>query len=99
MIKKKLTALLATLLVMVSLAGCGSNPVETKAEKAAPAAAVSAQNESGRNVVDLSTLPPFSGKPYVVINNNEPSFSQEDMKTTSVERYSDLDPLGRCGPA
>ena len=99
MIKKKLTALLATLLVMVSLAGCGSNPVEPKAEKAVPAAAVSAQNESGRNVVDLSTLPPFSGKPYVVINNNEPSFSQEDMKTTSVERYSDLDPSGRCGPA
>ena len=99
MIKKKLTALLATLLVMVSLAGCGSNPVEPKAEKAAPAAAVSAQNESGRNVVDLSTLPPCRGKPYVVINNNEPSFSQEDMKTTSVERYSDLDPLGRCGPA
>ena len=63
MIKKKLTALLATLLVMVSLAGCGSNPVEPKAAKAAPAAAVSAQNESGRNVVDLSTLPPFSGKP------------------------------------
>lgn len=49
--------------------------------------------------VDLSSIPAFSGEPYVVINNNEPYFSDSDLTTTSFETYSDLDSLGRCGVA
>ena len=32
----------------------------------------------------------------MVLNDNIPDFSEEDMTTTSFETYSDLDSLGRC---
>lgn len=44
-------------------------------------------------------VPAFSGDPYVVINDNEPEFSQEDITSTVFEYYSELDTLGRCGYA
>ena len=45
----------------------------------------------------VQNVPVFSGEPYVVINDNKPEFSQEDMTTDSYEYYSSLDSLGRCG--
>lgn len=45
----------------------------------------------------VQNVPPFSGEPYAVINNNQPEFSGEDMTTDSYEYYSSLDMLGRCG--
>lgn len=45
--------------------------------------------------VNLSSIPPYSSKAYVEINNNVPEFS--DTSTSSFEFYSDLDSLGRCG--
>jgi len=47
--------------------------------------------------VSLSSIPAFSGNPYVAINNNIPNFSKSDYTTKSYEYYSDLDNLGRCG--
>jgi len=49
------------------------------------------------NTVSLSSIPAFSGKPYVAINNNIPNFSESDYTTKSYEYYSNLDNLGRCG--
>lgn len=46
---------------------------------------------------DLYSIPAYSGSPYVVVNNNNPYFSESDLTTTSFEYYSDLDSLGRCG--
>lgn len=45
----------------------------------------------------LAQIPEYSGDPYVVLNDNQPEFSEEDMTTTSYEYYSELDSLGRCG--
>ena len=48
----------------------------------------------------LEDVPAYSGDPYVVLDGNEPAFSQEDRtSTTSFESYSPLDALGRCGTA
>jgi len=48
----------------------------------------------------LSMVPEFTDQPYVVINNNEPFFTDEEKATTDVfEFYSELDELGRCGMA
>lgn len=47
----------------------------------------------------LEDVPPFSGEPYVVLQDNQPGFSQEDFTTDSFETYSSLDLLGRCGTA
>ena len=41
----------------------------------------------------------YLGQSYAVLNNNEPTFIESDYTTTSFERYSELDALGRCGPA
>ena len=35
----------------------------------------------------------------MVLNNNVPDFPDKDKTKKSFERYSDLDSLGRCGPA
>lgn len=49
--------------------------------------------------IDLSNIPAFSGEPYVVINDNIPDFTDTDLTTSSFEKYSSLDTLGRCGVA
>ena len=48
---------------------------------------------------DLSTIPEFLDEPYVVLNDNQPEFTEEDFNKETFEEYSELDYLGRCGPA
>ena len=48
---------------------------------------------------DISKIPEYSGKNYVILNNNEPEFSEEDYNTKKVEIYSPLDNLDRAGVA
>lgn len=55
--------------------------------------------ESPASVIDLASVPAYSGSPYVEINGNEPGFTETDLTTTSFETYSSLDSLGRCGVA
>lgn len=97
-------------LVLVSLAlvlgGCStsqqggnsSSSIVQKAKETVATAADKVKGSSGTSV-SLDSIPDFSGKPYVVINDNVPSFPDGDKTKKSFERYSDLDSLGRCGPA
>ena len=48
-------------------------------------------------IISLSNIPDYDGEPYVVINDNEPSFDKNEITTKSFETYSTLDGLGRCG--
>lgn len=57
-------------------------------------------SENTQTSFNLDDIPEFDGKtPYVIINNNEPNFPEEDFNNNSFERYSELDSLGRCGVA
>lgn len=58
----------------------------------------SSQSVSGGKT-DYSKIPAYSGKPYVVLNNNKPVFSKAELTTVAYEKYSPLDSLGRCGVA
>ena len=49
--------------------------------------------------LDTNKLPEYNGKPYVVINNNEPNFDKSELVSKSFEKYSELDSLKRCGVA
>ena len=49
--------------------------------------------------VSLDQIPEYSGSPYVEINGNIPSFSDEKSAGPAYEFYSELDSLGRCGYA
>lgn len=59
----------------------------------------SASNSSSTASVSLADIPAFSGEPYVVIDDNEPNFPDEDFTSEGFEEYSPLDDLGRCGVA
>lgn len=45
------------------------------------------------------SLPPYTGDPWIQINGGIPFFTEAELSTEAFERYSDLDALGRCGPA
>lgn len=48
----------------------------------------------------MDEIPEFDeSNAYVVINDNNPDFKEEDLTTKSFEKYSNLDELGRCGVA
>ena len=46
---------------------------------------------------DLSSVPEYSGKPYIAVNGNIPFFNDSELTEKSFEFYSELDSLGRCG--
>lgn len=48
---------------------------------------------------NLSSIPAYSGKAYIAVNNNIPYFTEAEYRTTSFEQYAPLDSLGRCGVA
>lgn len=62
---------------------------------------MAAANQISSDVKEFSPddVPGYTGKPYAVINDNVPFFTEEDISAESFETYSDLDDLGRCGPA
>ncbi len=47
----------------------------------------------------LSSIPAYSGEPYIAVNDNVPYFTAKEMTSRSFENYSELDDLGRCGAA
>lgn len=48
---------------------------------------------------NLEELPEFSSDAYVVLADNQPEFTQDQLVTQSYEFYSELDALNRCGYA
>ena len=44
-------------------------------------------------------LPAYAGAPYGEVNSNIPYFKEDERTAESFESYSELDYLGRCGPA
>ena len=48
----------------------------------------------------LENIPEFNGRDaYVVINENKPFFTEDEITSKSYEKYASLDYLGRCGVA
>lgn len=90
--------------VVQSESGSAANVTESPSEE--PSDAGSSQTLAPSEPVTVSTsdfslndVPAYSGEPYIVVNENEPFFSDSELTTTSFETYSPLDSLGRCGVA
>lgn len=60
---------------------------------------VSQANLSYTTSFDLNSIPKYEDTSYVVLNDNKPDFSEDELTTESFEKYSNLDKLGRCGIA
>lgn len=71
--------------------------LENGRESSAPITEDSKNNE--KTLIYINQLPEYSGKPYVEIDGNQPSFTGKDKTKESFEKYSELDSLGRCGVA
>lgn len=48
---------------------------------------------------NYNNIPEYSGEAYYIINDNIPFFEAEEITVSVFENYSELDDLGRCGPA
>lgn len=83
---KKFKQLWVFILVICMLTACGGQ-VDTKESTIYSRMATGETDE----------IPSYSTEPYVVLNDNEPEFSEEDMTTESYEFFSELDEAGRCG--
>ncbi len=55
------------------------------------------KSQKMKPVIQMENIPPYWGEPYVMINNNIPMFTKEEITKQSYEFYSELDLLGRCG--
>ena len=54
-------------------------------------------NEETVPSVDLGSIPAFDGSSaYVIINDNQPFFEDDEIVSISYEEYGELDALGRC---
>lgn len=95
---------LLTVLIMVSTL-CSSCSVDSEAliEVAEEVLAFDTEDTSDAidNSYSLEDIPEYSGDSYVVIKDNVPEFTEQEIATaqTSYEEYSELDYLGRCGAA
>lgn len=102
---RKQLLLLAALLAL-TLTGCEAQDLLSteRADSGSEVTAAYTMTESqitdqAPTAVSVLDVPEFSGEPYVVLNGNEPDFTDEEKTTESYEHYSDLDSLGRCGVA
>lgn len=102
--RKIIPLILALCFILSACAGStlsysGSQDAAASAAQSAAASSDSPAAESSAASCSLDEIPAFDQSPYVVINGNEPYFSDSDYTQTAFENYSDLDNLGRCGAA
>lgn len=56
--------------------------------------------EQGIVSTTLEEIPEYAGKPYVILDDNQPDFAELEMKSiVDYEMYSEMDVYGRCGVA
>lgn len=96
----RIRALILAAAMLVSMTGCGSTNDKKEENMKAPTT-VELQNrpqKGSMSAVTLADIPAYAGKPYAVINDNSPFFTEEEIAkaTTSWEEYGDMDKLGRC---
>lgn len=51
---------------------------------------------SSYQIERIDEIPEYVDQPYIVLNDNEPAFTQSELQPNSYESYSELDELGRC---
>lgn len=93
MTKRQKKKIIVALIALIAMAGGAYQKMESS-----DAAHVSTKAAHAASAT-LEDIPEYSGTPYAEINNNRPSFTESELVTSSYEKYSSLDDLGRCGVA
>lgn len=82
----------------VSAGSVGTSQKNSEAASSSAPSKESVQSQTSSSQaksVALADIPPYSGQPFVEINNNEPFFEKNEWTTSSFQHYFDLDNLGR----
>ena len=82
----KLKRILLTVLAALLLTGCTEPEIIPPSADHVP-------------YIDLDNIPVWDGEPWLIVDDNTPGFTQDDLTTAAFEQYSALDSLGRCGTA
>ncbi len=95
--KNKFLSLIGILLVLVlAFNGCGGSffngDILPEVDEI-----ITDSSATENKTVSLDDIPDFSGNPYIAVNDNQPSFTEDDYTTEAFEEYAKLDKLGRCG--
>ena len=88
-----------TFLLVFFIAGSGFGLSGCSSKKDNQAGTVGSTEIQSTAVADDMASLVYQGEPYVVINDNNPDFTEADMTTASFESYGELDGLGRCTTA
>lgn len=88
----KIIPLIMTICILFTSCAEIESYTENTTESTSTVARVSMSEDS----FDISSIPKFTSQPYVVINDNIPSFDKADYTTKSYETYGALDSMGRC---
>lgn len=96
---RKIGVLLLACLLLT--AGCGGQKSPAAQQGTAYQNSEISEGSQIAETSDLAVadIPAYSGSPYAVIGDNVPAFAGEEQTAEAYESYSDLDSLGRCGPA
>lgn len=105
--RKPFELLLALLLCLVLLIGCGTEeqifsvdlPTDTQQTEQTQESGIADIDESLSDLFSLEQVPSYSGEAYVEVNGNIPFFTDDEITNHSFEWYSPLDSLGRCSVA
>lgn len=105
--KKRISAISVVLLLVLFLYGCNGKNAEPASEtgEVQVQSEEQLQNTAPENVnaalyhFDDASVPIYAGEASVTVNNGVPFFTMGDLTPESFEYYSDLDAIGRCGPA
>ena len=96
---KRIPALLMALaLTMLCACAAPQPPAPIQQNPAQSGAAAEKAEEKGESgAFFLEDMPEYAGEPYVVVNDNVPYFTEDDLTTESFEYYDELDAFNRCG--
>lgn len=102
-----LIILLASVLSALTFSGCSSGISSSLSCDTSEYTYTQSENESvlSENIpalsvgFDLSSVPEFSGDPFVIIGDGVPDFKTDELAHESYEYYGELDSLGRCTAA
>lgn len=100
---RKVAACIIVVLLIVIYQAAQDIPVSTDVPQTLPSVLETQQDATSvvQDDAELSieNVPEYAGEAFVILNDNTPHFTQQEKTTETFERYSELDVLGRCGPA
>ncbi len=89
---KKIKYILLGITISLLLVACGGVKQELPIEPEKESVLIEEEFQQ-------TNIPKYSGESYVVLNENIPNFSSDELVAKSYEKYSELDDMGKCGVA